>query len=159
MKNPSCRVLSGFRCERNFPPDPLRFSLLLAILAVGVSAIGCAKAKPAFPTAKLQGVVTIDGSPVKTGSLQFMPGPTVKGQPSQAAILDGKYSADQVPIGPVRVLFTITRETGKMIKEYSNTYPEVENLVPEHYRSGLEITVSGDAQMPFELLTQSGTAN
>ena len=124
-------------------------------LLCAVAGSGCARAsKPAFPSATVQGTVTIDGTPVKEGSIQFIPEVGVKGQATQAKIIDGKYKATQVPIGKVRAMFNITRETGKMIKEYSTPYPEVENLVPEKHRSGVELTVSGDVNHPFELTSK-----
>lgn len=126
-----------------------------AILAV--VALGCADDKPNFPVATIQGTVSIDRTPVKEGSLQFMPGPNVKGQVAQAKIADGKFTAKNVPVGQVRVMFNITRPTGKMITEYSTPYPEIENLVPKNSRDGVDLTVAGNDSVKFDLLNDSAT--
>lgn len=140
--------------EREVSFTALRVWGLLCLLCI-VAGGGCSGSnKPRFPSATVQGTVTIDGNLVKEGSIQFVPETRVKGQATQAKIIDGKYKANQVPIGKVRAMFNITRETGKMIKEYSTTYPEVENLVPEKYRSGVELTVSGDENHPFDLTSK-----
>ena len=123
--------------------------MLLAVLTTG-----CAAEKPGFPTATIQGTVTIDRVPVKAGSIQLIPGSGVKGQVAQSTIADGKYEAKNVPVGKLRVMFNITRETGKMITEYSTPYPEIENLVPEQYRDGVDLTVAGNDNVPFDLTSR-----
>ncbi len=124
---------------------------LIGLCALG----GCAsKPKPAYPAATIHGAVKIDGAPVKEGSIQFLPAPGVKGQVVSGTIVEGKYTAANVPVGSLRAIFNITRATGKMIKEYSTPYPEVENLVPEKYRGGIELAVSGDGEHNFELTSK-----
>jgi hypothetical protein len=132
----------------------IRFGL--AILAVFAG--GCAEDKPKFPIATIQGTVSIDGKPVKEGSLQFMPGQNVQGQVAQAKIADGKFMAKNVPVGQVRVMFNVTRPTGKMISEYSTPYPEIENLVPKNSRDGVDLTVDGNDSVNFDLLNEPGSA-
>lgn len=139
-------------CRCGGPLSPLCLVLVLAI--------GCGgNDKPAYPSANIQGSVTIDGVAVKEGSLQFMPGKDVKGQVAQAAIVDGKFAAKNVPVGNLRVMFNITRPTGKMITEYSTPYPEVENLVPEKYRDGVDLVVTGDDNVSFDLTSQAGASS
>lgn len=128
-----------------------RLTIRATWIVLAALAIGCAPEKPNFPTATIQGVVTIDRVPVKAGSIQLMPGTGVKGQMAQATIVGGKFEAKNVPVGKVRVMFNITRETGKMITEYSTPYPETENLVPKQYRDGIDVTVTGDDSIPFDL--------
>lgn len=124
----------------------LVFTFLMAL-----TICGCAAEKPKFPSTSVVGEVTIDGAPVKEGTLQFMPAPETKGQVAQANIVDGKFAAKNVPIGKLRVMFNITRKTGKMITEYSTPYPEIEDLVPEKYRSGIDVTVKEKDTMAFKL--------
>lgn len=114
--------------------------------------VGCAPEKSKFVTATVQGIVKIDGTPVKEGTIQFMPTTGVSGQPTTVKIADGKFIAKDVPVGKVRALFSISRPTGKMITEYSSSYPEIENLVPEQYRSGVEVDVTGNDNIPFDLV-------
>jgi hypothetical protein len=142
-----------FRANRQKSLPSHCMKLVGVLLAIMLS--GCGGEKSKFPTATVQGSVTIDGAAVKEGSIQFMPEGGVSGQPCQATIANGQYVAKNAPVGKVRALFTITRPTGKMITEYSSTYPEIENLVPEQYRSGVPITVSGNDNIPFDLKTAS----
>lgn len=135
-------------CRCGGPLSPLWLVVVLAL--------GCGGSdKPAYPSAHIQGSVTIDGVAVKEGSLQFMPGKDVKGQVAQAAIVAGKFEAKNVPVGNLRVMFNITRPTGKMITEYSTPYPEIENLVPEKYRDGVDLLVSGNDNVSFDLVSQA----
>ncbi|MDB5347973.1 MAG: hypothetical protein JWP89_6350 [Schlesneria sp.] len=135
-----------------------RLAVRLGCAMLTVFALGCAEEKPKFPVATIQGTVSIDGKPVKEGSLQFMPGKDVKGQVAQAKIADGKFTAKNVPVGQVRVMFNITRATGKMITEYSTPYPEIENLVPKDKRDGVDLAVAGNDNVKFDLLNESGSA-
>ena len=123
----------------------------IVALLLALSFCGCESEKPKFPFTSVDGEVTIDGAAVKEGTLQFMPAPGTKGQVAQANIVDGKFAAKNVPIGKLRVMFNITRKTGKMITEYSTPYPEVEDMVPEQYRSGIEVTVNEKDTMAFNL--------
>lgn len=119
--------------------------LLLSFLS------GCGEEKPKYPSATIDGIVSIDGTPVKEGALQFIPGKDVQGQVTEAKIADGRFTAKNVPVGQVRVMFNITRPTGKMITEYSTPYPEIENLVPKNSRDGVDLTVAGNDNVKFEL--------
>ena len=117
---------------------PLALILMSALLS------GCSTGKPAYPAARLEGSVTLDGQPLAQGSLQFVPQDTNQVPITAAPIVDGRYVADAVPRGKLRVLVTASKETGKMIKEYSTPRPEVINLIPEKYRSGIPVEVTGD---------------
>ena len=59
-------------------------------------------------------------------------------------VANGRYVAEAVPRGKLRVLVTASKETGKIIKEYSTPRPEVINLIPDKYRNGIPIEVNGD---------------
>ena len=129
-------------------------TLMCSVVAAGTLLLGgCGGATPSkFPTAMLKGAVTIDGAPVERGQLNFQP--LGSGQSATAVIEQGQYSLNAAPHGKVRVVFTITRETGKMNTEYSQPIPEVENLVPAADRSGREIDVSGDGTHDFALTSK-----
>ncbi len=124
---------------------------LLAALACAVLATGCGS-KGSAAGARLEGVVTLDGNPIPEGTLQFVPEQPSKAGPVTAIIKDGRYVADAVPRGRVRVVVSASRKTGKMVKEYSEPYPEVVSIIPVKYRDGIEIDVTGDkAEQNFEL--------
>ncbi len=105
---------------------------------------GCGPDKPTYPAARLEGSVTLDGKPIAQGNLQFMPQDISQTPVTGAPIVDGRYVAEAVPRGKLRVLLTATKETGKMIKEYSTPRPEVINLIPDKYRAGIPLEVTGD---------------
>jgi hypothetical protein len=116
----------------------------VAMVLLMVLLLGCDSGKPTYPSARLEGSVTLDGKPIAQGSLQFMPQDVGQVPSTAAPIVDGKYVADAVPRGKLRVLLSATKETGKIIKEYSSSRPEVVNLIPEKYRAGIPINVTGD---------------
>lgn len=125
-----------------------RLGMLLGVALV----IGCGADKPTFPAARLEGNVTVDGKPIAEGNLQFVPRDVGQAPVTGAAIVDGRYLAERVPLGKLRVVINATKETGKMVTEYSTPRPQVINLIPEKYRSGIPIEVTGDnANLNFDL--------
>lgn len=125
-------------------------SFLAVLITIALS--GCTGSSNKVKTAQLKGRVTVDNQPVEQGSLQFLP--IADGQPTGAEIKAGGYEAE-VPLGKVRVVFTANRPTGRMVEEYSSSYPEVVNLIPARYAQGLEVEVVGDnAARHFALTTQ-----
>jgi hypothetical protein len=115
--------------------------------------VGCGPGANAHPTAQLAGKVMVDGQAVGRGRIQFFP--TKQGQPDDAEITDGRYAAERVPSGKVRVAFTATKETGKMIDQHGHLTPETVSIIPEQYRSGTEIEVNGDnPNQDFNLLSK-----
>jgi hypothetical protein len=105
---------------------------------------GCGQAKPTYPAARLEGSVTLDGKPIAQGNLQFVPQDASQAPITGTTIADGRYVAEAVPRGKLRVLLSASKETGKMITEYSTPRPEVINLIPAKYRAGIPIDVTGD---------------
>ena len=125
-------------------------SVLLLLLTTGV---GCGRtAAPTFPSAKVAGSVTLDGKPIAEGTLQFIPGEGSKGQTASGQIRDGKYSAENVPIGKLKVLPNAVKKTGKLLTEYSQPEEEVINIIPAKYQAGIDIEITGDnPALNFEL--------
>ena len=103
--------------------------------------------------ASLAGRVVIDGTPVKNGGVQFMP--LDQGQPAFSEVRDGGYAA-RVPKGRVRVIFSSTRETGRMVQVYSTQMPEVLDVTPPALREGIEITVERDDPARDFVLSSKG---
>ena len=106
-----------------------------------MSLAGCGSGPP---LGTVSGRITLDGQPIAQGNLQFVPQDASQGPTTGTPIVDGRYVAEAVPRGKLRVLPTAIKETGKMIKEYSSSRPEVVNLIPEKYRAGISIEVTGD---------------
>jgi hypothetical protein len=118
---------------------------ICAAVLICLTLAGCGH-EGATGGAKLTGQVSLDGAPLAKGSVLFMP--QAKGgesvQPATAEIVDGKYACPGVPLGKVLVTFVSTRETGKMITDYSEPYAEVVSVIPPKYQSGLPLDVAGD---------------
>jgi hypothetical protein len=116
---------------------------MLAMALLAACAFGCGTGESSTPTARLEGNVTLDDKPIPDGNLQFVPQGPAGGPVRSAPIVDGRYVAEAVPCGRLRVLVTATK-AGKMIKEYSGMRPQVINLVPPKYRAGIPIEVKGN---------------
>jgi len=120
------------------------------VLIMMLAAVGCSE-KKASNTARLAGTVTVGGEPLPSdaeGYIQFMPDSGGQAQPAHAEIIDGKYDAENVPLGNVTAIFNVTRLTGRMVREDNapgaSPYPERENLVPAKHQSGVKVSIAGD---------------
>ncbi len=106
------------------------------------------------PAANVQGAVSIGGEPVAEGMISFTPMESDAGMPATAEIRNGRYEASGVPLGRVLVQIHASRETGKMLTDEAEggQYPETIDIVPDKYRSGIEITVAEqDESHDFDL--------
>ncbi len=108
--------------------------------------------RPKYPVSHVVGTVTLDGQPLEKGRCQFNPVAPTPGVAVSGDVINGKFEIADVPIGKHKVVFQASKETGKMITDYSQPYPEVVNLIPESYRDGIDSTVSDAETKPtFEL--------
>lgn len=128
---------------------------MVAALCSFVLLTGCDGGRTIYPSAKLEGAVSVAGEPVTDGLIMFMPQQQGRGSGVKAAIKDGCYSADNVPLGNVLVTFNAMQETGRMVESPSSPgklMPERIDLIPEKYRSGMAVEVkAGDNKRDFEL--------
>lgn len=112
---------------------------LLALLAAGCSGES--------QLAVVEGNVTLDGQPLTTGIIRFVP---VDGQtPSaDATITDGKFSA-QVPPGEKRITFSAPKVVSQR-KMYdtpdSPTVDVVEELLPPKYHAQSKLTLNVESK-------------
>lgn len=135
--------------RRSVPPATLA-AILISFLAGG-----CGESRPQYPAARLEGSVTLNGAVLATGTIQFHPQEANHGPVVQAEIHEGRYVAATVPLGKVLVILNATKPTGKMITGYSEPYPEMVSLIPEKYRLGIPIQVTGDnAAQDFPLTSK-----
>ncbi len=99
---------------------------------------------------RLEGKVTIDGQPLPgdaVGSVVFTPRAKGQAPAAQAKIDAGHYQTDKAPLGDIKVFFHISRATGKIIQDSpDDAHPrrELQDLVPETLRGGLDVNVTGD---------------
>jgi hypothetical protein len=118
-------------------PQSLRLFVLGAFLAAGCSS--------STGKGTVEGTVTLDGQPLKSGLIRFVP-VDGKSPTADTAITDGQYSAE-VPFGEKRVEISAPKVTGKR-KMYdtpnSPTVDIVEELLPASYnvQSVLTVTVN-----------------
>jgi len=121
----------------------------LAICAL--VAVGCDGSK----FADVSGTVTVDGKPVETGSITFVP---ADGLSSTAGgeIKDGKYSV-KVPVGMMKVSISSPKAIGKKKLYATPDSPEgtlYAEALPERYNEKTELTLdvkSGSNPKNWEL--------
>ena len=118
-------------------------SVSLCILLCSVLVAGCAK-KSNRSTVK--GNVTLDGQPLKTGIIRFVP---ADGQTSTAdsRIVDGKFSVN-VPPGDKRISISAQKVIGKKKAQDMPESPMidiVEEILPAKYNVRTELTLTVDA--------------
>jgi hypothetical protein len=111
---------------------------------------GCGSARRSEPVARLEGKVTINGGPLPedaVGSVVFMPQAKGQAPAAQAKIVAGRYETGKAPLGDITAIFHISRPTGKIIKDSpddEHPHPELQDLVPEELRAGVDLSVTGD---------------
>jgi len=119
----------------------LRFKTLIAVAAIlaVVSFVGCGGGKELN---EISGSVTLDGEPVKEGSIQFLP--TGEGTPEGANIVDGKYTAKVSP-GSSKVKITAMKahptEKTPSIEPGEPDVPKMIEAVPAKYNTETTLTV------------------
>ena len=131
-------------------------STLLSVSFLSLLICGCGGVeRPKFAVAKVIGTVTLDGQSIEKGRVQFVPVPPTPGGPVGGDVTAGKFDIADVPVGKHKVVFNASQETGKMITDRSEPYPEVVDLIPVKYRDGVEATVNGsESKQAFELTTK-----
>lgn len=126
---------------------------LLIVFGALLAIVGCGGA--AFPVSTVEGSVSVDGEPIPAGTVSFTPLSSHTGQAIAAEIRAGKYRSDKVPRGRSLVHITAFQDKGDKHVEFGITYPKLTNLVPEKYRSGIELSVDAPKLTHnFELATK-----
>ncbi len=130
-----------------------RICVIDAAVCVMAGVIGCGTQGPKYPSTRLEGIVTIDKKPLPDGSLQFIPQSSGQGPAISGLIKDGRYIAEGVPLGDVRVLFNAIRKTHPLpSKEPGYQKWATENLIPSQSRNGISIKVTaGQLSQNFSL--------
>lgn len=118
-------------------------------LALFALLIGCSEAGTG---ANLHGAVTLDGKPLESGTVLFVPQGD-KGQPVQATIEHGKYVVKNVPVGKVKALITSMKKVGEVTDAQGRTSPKLESVVPAKYSQGIELNLVAGSQEQSIILT------
>ncbi len=143
--------------------------LMLPLLLVSISALsaGCGK-KNEFPTAKVTGKVTLDGTPLKFGSLLFVPEgnfPSAEGNIHPDGTYDlGTYStSDGAVVGKHKVMINARVAAGASLPEDAvKGAAGTVSAIPEHYGDMVKSPLTADVKagsntINFDLV--SGTPN
>lgn len=131
----------------------MRASSLVLIGFVLTLGSGCSPEKHQLSErTKVSGKVTLEGNPLTTGNIVFT---AETGEPPKVLdILDGNYEGE-VPIGPVKVSITSTRQT--TMKEETGMdgpgYDEVTtiDILPNRYKNMNREIKEGDNTLNFDL--------
>jgi hypothetical protein len=146
-----------FNCQRRLHPS-LAFALLLFVAGA------CGKKSDLPATGPVEGKVTLNGQPLKSGTVVFVPdagGKSAQGNiDSDGTFVLGTFTeTDGAILGTHKVMITAMEEAGGSgLPEDNRTDPNVglKSLIPAHYgnleKSGLTATVKeGDNEINFEL--------
>ena len=114
---------------------------------------------------RIRGNVTLDGKPIDTGAISFIPDDLSKGQTAGASITLGEFQVvgnNLPPPGLYRVEIRGQKKTGKQIPAGSPSPPgtmleETIEAVPAKYNHNSELKQelkTGDNNINFELISQ-----
>jgi hypothetical protein len=141
-------------------------ALVLLLLLPGFWAPGCGQSADHWPRQPVSGKVTVDGQPLDSGEIAFVPGGD--GPAAGGLIQNGKYAIGRgdgpVP-GPHRVLITSAKPTGKKIKDEADPkvlYDERAETIPARYNAQSQLTAEvkpgGSNTFDFALTTGNEAA-
>jgi hypothetical protein len=99
----------------------------------------------------IEGTVTLDGKPLETGSITFMPQPGTKSPTAGGSISQGRFSvspAGGVFAGKFRVEITASRKTGRQVESprSGGMVDETVPLIPTQYNRDSKLTAEITAQ-------------
>ncbi|MBA4190064.1 MAG: hypothetical protein C0467_18930 [Planctomycetaceae bacterium] len=116
---------------------------------IGAAAVlalcGCGESKP--PVHTIAGSVTLGPKPLDFGVVRFTPdgGP---GGPQAANVKDGKYSVASIQPGKykltIEAMAAIPVADGSVSSDVKPTKPSVPVTVPEKYRTGVPVEITGN---------------
>ena len=134
----------GTNHSRLFQP----LSLFISAASIAILANGCG-GQPGIERPAVSGAVLLDGQPIESGTISFIPAPGTKGPTAGGIIRSGKYSiveGDGAAVGTARVEISSSKMTGKMIEVGSPMPPgtkieETVEAVPAKYNKNSTLTV------------------
>ena len=139
-----------------------RFACLPVTIATTIALAGCGQ-DDGLARQAVSGSITLDGSPLERGSIQFQPEPTAEPATAAGAIIeDGSYSIarDQGPVpGTYQVsIFASSAETIDEEAMPGELAPISKELIPRRYNAETTLTAEvedgGDNTFDFELSSQ-----
>jgi hypothetical protein len=110
----------------------------------------------------IEGVVTLDGKPLETGSITFVPQPGTKGPTAGGTISQGRFAVSPAGgtfAGTFRVEITAARKTGRKVADprLGEMIDETEQAIPVEYNRDSHLTaeVTEQGSNRFEFALQS----
>lgn len=91
-----------------------RYGMSLTAAVVMAAFVGCSNSDGMVP---VEGQVMLNGKPLETGQMQFIPTQGTKGPTSGAALVDGKFSA-RIPEGKILVKITSPEKYGPRTEHF-----------------------------------------
>tara|TARA_R110002111_G_scaffold126741_5_gene191479 strand:+ start:62646 stop:63071 length:426 start_codon:yes stop_codon:yes gene_type:complete len=136
---------------------PLRL-LMLALLS---TAVGCGSSELSYDKGTVQGTVTVNGEPLPSGKIRFIPEVKTIGKLTAADITDGRYQFDleKAPaVGSHRIEIIAMRNTGNKIQipdaPEGTMMEETEQYIPAPYNTSSRLTLeikAGENEGNFDL--------
>lgn len=111
-------------------------SSILCILGLFLCCAGCSKS--GSQRASVSGFVQLDGKPLVSGAINFIPVDPAAGPTAGAAVKDGRYQIDRakgVILGENQVRINSTQRTGKQIVAFGQLTDEWTEVVPDEYNA------------------------
>jgi hypothetical protein len=135
----------------------LRLALAVAVCISFIASVGCGG--PAAPS--LKGKVTLDGAPVASGSIVFLPEKS-EGRKAAAAIEDGNYAVpaeEGLQPGKYRVEVSWRKPTGRKMPSADPgiTMEETKEAIPARFNTASTLTAelaSGESTKDFALTSK-----
>lgn len=130
---------------------------VFAVMALILSTVGCGGGI-AIERADVTGKVTLDGQPLESGSVTFLPTKIKTGVPATAEIKNGVFSLtaeNGATVGSNRVEITSIKKTGKVSNFDGIQTEETVQIIPAKFNSESELTteVKAGANQPEFALT------
>jgi hypothetical protein len=145
----------------------LRFrstALLLSLALALPNLVGCGESDK-LPREAIKGSVTIEGTPLKSGLITFVPNESNTPTQGGAVVLEGKYTIPKnqglVP-GKYRIIITSPEDKPEIIFDKTNNAPGLppipaKEVIPRQYNSEslltADITAGGKNEFDFNLVS------
>lgn len=132
--------------------------VMAAVFALALMTIvGCGGSADNFEHLPIDGTITLDGTPLKSGRVSFIA--QDKGGSASADVNEGAFQlrgADGLSPGPYRVEIYSIQPTGKKVpsaEDPTTMIDETKNLVPKQYNAQSELKADIPAGGPKEPLS------
>src|SRR4051794_23197678 len=130
--------------SRNDLPHPggsrgILESLAVALLMATLGGCQTKEKEREYPNTNLGGFVTVDDAPIDDAMISFTSKDIRLGQVIVTRVTRGRYIAEKVPLGPVVVVISGMKPTGRRTRPGGPE--EVVDMIPARYRAGFELEV------------------